>query len=200
MRAIIKNIGEDYFISSLLTSYHKVQPVKNRGLLPSIRVNAEVGVWQNLPVYLESNSFFYLHDLLNEGPLVLSTYSPAWEKYGATHLDRLNKAFEVISKLGANMLVISTEHFKHIIHTVQDYGIEFNVVQDLNNKISEALGVYSEFEPVWDRIAGISEDVPFPATFVISRNRYIVYDYVDKDFEYAVSEKEIERAVKIALK
>jgi peroxiredoxin len=198
MKSIIKIVGEDYFITSLPYTYKKVDPIKNRGKLPSIRINAELGVWQNLPLRLESGSYFYLHQLLKEGPLVISTYSPAWNEYGQQHLQRLNKVYPIIQKLGGQLLVLTTEYFKNIVYSIQENDICFNIVQDLNNQISATLGVYSEFEPVWDRIAGISEDVPFPATFVINSEGNIVYDYLDKDFEFVVSDREIEKAVKIA--
>ncbi|WP_051210897.1 peroxiredoxin family protein [Runella zeae] len=198
MKSIIKVVGEDYFISSLPETYKKAEPVKNRGKLPSIRINAELGVWQHLPLYLEAGSYFYLHQLVKEGPLVISTYSPSWNNYGEKHLLRLKKAYPTIQNLGGNLLVLTTEYFKNIVYTVQKYDLDFNLLQDINLQISAALGVYSEFEPVWDRIAGISEEVPFPATFVVNAEGRVVYDYIDKDFEFVVSDKEIEKAVKIA--
>ncbi len=198
MKSIIKIVGEDYVISSLPKSYQKIQPLKNRDTIPSVRINLELGVWQHLPSGLQTAGTMFLHQLLQDGPLVISTYSPDWNGYAERHLKLLNSIYPRIHAVGGNLLVLTTEYYKNIVHTIQEYDLGFNMVQDYENRISEALGVYSKYEPVWDRIAGISEDVPFPATFVINADRRIVYDYVDRDFEYVVPEKEIEKAVKVA--
>ena len=193
MKSIVKIIGEDYFLSALPKSYKKVEPLAVRGVLPTCRINCELGIWQQLPSRLEHAGTFYLHQLLQDGPLVISTYSPAWNEYGKEHLQALNKLYPQLHKLGANLLLLSTEYFKNIIYTVQEFNVSYNVLQDHENRISEVLGVYSEYEPVWDSIAGITEDVPFPATFVIGTDRRVLYSFVSKDFEYLVPTKEIEK-------
>ncbi|AEI51681.1 redoxin domain-containing protein [Runella slithyformis] len=198
MKSIIKIVGDDYVISSLPKSYQKIRPLKNRDTIPAIRINCELGVWQHLPSGLQAASSMYLHQLVQDGPLVISTYSPDWNEYGERHIQLLNSVYPRIRALGGNLLLLTTEYFKNIVHTIQEYDLEFNILQDYENRISESLGVYSKYEPVWDRIAGISEDVPFAATFVVNADRRIVYDYVDRDFEFIVSDKEIEKAVKIA--
>jgi peroxiredoxin len=198
MKSIIKIVGEDYIISAIPKTYVKARPLKNRDSLPICRINCELGVWQHLSLGLQEASTIYLHQLLQDGPLVISTYSPDWNEYGTRHLKALNRAYPNIRALGGNLLVLTTEYFKNIVHIIQEHSLEFNLLQDFENRISEAFGVYSKYEPVWDRIAGITEDVPFPATFVINTDRRIVYDYVDKDFEYTISDKELEKAMKIA--
>lgn len=200
MKSIVKIIGEDYFLSALPKSYKKVEPLAVRGILPTCRINCELGIWQQLPSGLEHAGTFYLHQLLQDGPLVISTYSPAWNEYGKEHLQVLNKAYSRIRKSGASLLLLSTEYFKNIVYTVQEFNIAYNVLQDHENRISEVLGVYSEYEPVWDRIAGITEDTPFPATFVIGSDRRVLYSFVSKDFEYLVPTKEIEKALDCATK
>jgi peroxiredoxin len=198
MRSIIKIVGDDYVISSLPKSYQKIQPLKNRDSIPAIRINGELGVWQHLPSGLQAASSMYLHQLAQDGPLVISTYSPDWNEYGERHLQLLSGVYPRIRALGGTLLLLTTEYYKNIVHSIMEHDLEFNVLQDYENRISESLGVYSKYEPVWDRIAGISEDVPFAATFVVNADRRIVYDYVDRDFEFIVSDKEIEKAVKIA--
>jgi len=195
MKSIVKIIGEDYFLSALPKSYKKAEPLAVRGILPTCRINCELGIWQQLPSGLEHAGMFYLHQLLQDGPLVISTYSPAWNQYGEEHLKALNKAYPQLRKPGANLLLLSTECFKNSVYTVQEFNIAYNVLQDYDNRISEVLGVYSEYEPVWDRIAGITEDVPFPATFVIGADRRVLYSFVSKDFEYLVPTKEIGKAL-----
>lgn len=198
MRSIIKIVGDDYVISSLPKCYQKIQPLKNRDTIPPIRINGELGVWQHLPSGLQAASSMYLHQLAQDGPLVISTYSPDWNEYGERHLQLLTGVYPRIRALGGTLLLLTTEYYKNIVHSIMEYDLEFNVLQDYENRISESLGVYSKYEPVWDRIAGISEDVPFAATFVVNADRRIVYDYVDRDFEFIVSDKDIEKAVKIA--
>lgn len=198
MKSIVKIIGEDYFLSALPKSYKKIEPLAVRGLLPTCRINCELGVWQQLPSGLENAGTFYLHQLLQDGPLVISTYSPDWNEYGKEHLEILNKVYTSVRKSGANLLLLTTEYFKNIVYSIQEFDILYNILQDSENRISEALGVYSQYEPVWDRIAGITEDVPFPATFVIGTDRKVLYSFVSKDFEYLVPAKEIEKAVHFA--
>lgn len=198
MKSFVKIIGEDYFFTAIPKNYPKVAPLAIKELLPLYRVQSEAGIWQKLPSELENASSFYLHQLLQEGPLVISTYSPAWNEYGERHLKALNKLYPQLCKSGANLVLLSTEYIKSSIYTIQEHGLMFNVLQDTNLRISEALGVYSEYEPVWDLVAGITEDVPYPATFIIGTDRQVLYHFISKDFEYIVPTKEIAQVIKAA--
>lgn len=122
-----------------------------------------------------------LLDLINNQPLVLSFYCPCWGRYARPYLDALVQLSAELKTVGARLLVFSNEAPKSLAKQVS--LVDLRVVHDADFTVARRFGVYSEDDPIWDRISGISEDVYIPALYVIGADRRISYHFLDEDFD-----------------
>ncbi|MDR6562033.1 MULTISPECIES: redoxin domain-containing protein [unclassified Arcicella] len=164
---------------------------------PNFWLIKEMGRWSNLPKNIENQPNFTLNELMLFRPLVLSFFSPSWNNYGEIHLELLQKAHKRLKNIGAEILVMTDVLPEKLDALANEYKLGFNICHDRNNEIAELLGVYSKDYPIWQRITGISNEVPLPATFIIVPNLLIIYSFVDDDFESIFSIKEMEAFIKL---
>ncbi|TLU99113.1 peroxiredoxin family protein [Dyadobacter luticola] len=124
-----------------------------------------------------------LIDLLQYKPLVLSFFCNCWGRYAPKHLDMLKKLAPEVQALGGQVLILTNESRKEIERITKKLEIELPVYHDKNYNVARSYGVYSETSPIWDRIAGISEDVFTPSLFVIGKDRRVAYTFIDDNFD-----------------
>lgn len=141
------------------------------------RTIGQYSIWQ--PDY---STTLHLHDWLQTGPLVIAFYSSGWNAYGKAYLQKLTRLSTRIRETGGNLLVLSPDSVDSLQTLVEQHDLPFTIAQDVNNQIAGKFGIYSTEDPVWNLIAGITEDVPFPALFVVAPNRQIQFSYIDKNF------------------
>ncbi len=133
-----------------------------------------------------------LSGIADEQPLVVSFYCPCWGRYARPYLLQLIDLAEQLRAKGANLLVFSNEPVKSLLR--QFPQLNFQVVYDAGFSVARQFGVYSEANPIWDRVSGISEDVFTPALYVIGPDRQIMYHFLDEDFDRAIDTDEIVKA------
>jgi len=172
----------------------KLSPLKIGSRLPLLSISKASGVWQNLSEQANTQKLVFQQIQQNK-PLTISFLSGGWNEYGLKHLNILKASYQEILALGGDLLVIVQASLEETKELVAYFNVPFNVVADPNNQIAKQFGVYSQEYAVWDRIAGISEDVPVPATYVISQQGRIVYDAIDEDFSKPFSPSEMLGAV-----
>jgi peroxiredoxin len=132
--------------------------------------------------------------LLNK-PLVIAFYSSHWQAYGLDILKQLNAIQHEIKGYDANLLIIGTEKERKLEKLAWDNGLSLSFYFDTQKEVAERFGVYSENDPVWNRISGIDTNAPLLATYVISTSGKIVYDHIDWNFSEVFPSKEILAAV-----
>lgn len=136
-----------------------------------------------------------LRKIQRNKPLTISFLSEGWNQYGYKHLGVLRESYCEISNLGGNLLVIVQAGYEEVLEMAQYFNLPFTLIADPTNQIAKQFGIYSEEKAVWDRIAGITEDVPLPATYVIDKQGRIVYHAIDEDFSQPFSPSEMLGAV-----
>ena len=136
-----------------------------------------------------------LMDLIAYNPLVLSFYCPCWGSYAPKHLAVLQELAPQIEAFGGQLLVLTNESPKQIERISKKLNLDFAVVHDKDFNVARSYGVYSETSPIWDRIAGISEEVFTPSLFVIGKDRKVAYTFVDENFDGTPNRKEILKSV-----
>jgi peroxiredoxin len=136
-----------------------------------------------------------LMELIAYNPLVLSFYCPCWGSYAPKHLAALQELAPQIEAFGGQLLVLTNESPKQIERISKKLNLDFAVVHDKDFNVARSYGVYSETSPIWDRIAGISEEVFTPSLFVIGQDRKVSYTFVDENFDGTPNRKEILKAV-----
>ncbi|GAB3177009.1 redoxin domain-containing protein [Telluribacter humicola] len=198
MKTMNNRIGGDYSVSTTNKNQRKVNPLTQTDSVPNIRLSVEQGIWQNFTCAFDESLGTHLHGMVNSGPLVISFYSPDWKSYGQRHLESLKDVFRDIRESGGNILVFTTENLDQIKNRVGEENLPFTMLHDANNRIAQLFGLYSPFDAVWDKIAGIDEDVPFPGTFVILKNKQIYYDFTDLEFSRVLEKKPLMVIIKQA--
>lgn len=136
-----------------------------------------------------------LMDLIAYKPLVLSFYCPCWGSYAPKHLAALQELVPQIEALGGQLLVLTNESPKQISRIAKKLSLDFTLIHDKDFNVARSYGVYSETSPIWDRIAGISEEVFTPSLFVIGKDRKVSYIFIDDNFDGTPNRKELLKAV-----
>ncbi len=172
----------------------KLSPLKIGSRLPLLPISSVCGFWKHFSEEVNTQKLT-LQQVQQNKPLVVSFLSGGWNEYGLKHFNTLKASYQEILALGGDLLVVVQASKEETKELVEYFNLPFNVIADSANQIAKQFGIYSQEFAVWDRIAGISEDVPVPATYVISQQGRIVYDAIDEDFSKPFSPSEMLGAV-----
>ncbi|ACT94050.1 peroxiredoxin family protein [Dyadobacter fermentans] len=134
-------------------------------------------------------------DLVRFKPLVLSFYCNCWGSYAPKHLEAMKELAPRVEALGGQLLILTNESQKEIGRIARKLDAEVPIYHDKNYNVARSYGVFSETSPIWDRIAGISDEVFTPSLFVLGRDRRIGYAFVDENFDNAPDLKAILKAI-----
>lgn len=172
----------------------KLLPLATGSKVPDITFKKDMGIWQNVS-YRFNYTPATIKSIIDNKPMVISFLSGGWNNYGLKHLKLLKQAYAEIVALGGNLLVIVHASYADVREMVQYFEIPFNVVADPKNEISEKFGLFSKDVPVWDKVSGISEEVPIPATYVLNQYGNVIYHTIDEDFLHTFSATKVLGAV-----
>lgn len=172
----------------------KLLPLATGSKVPDITFKKDMGIWQNVS-YRFNYTPATIKSIIDNKPMVISFLSGGWNNYGLKHLKLLKQAHAEIAALGGNLLVIVHASYADVREMVQYFEIPFNVVADPKNEISEKFGLFSKDVPVWDKVSGISEEVPIPATYVLNQYGNVIYHTIDEDFLHTFSATKVLGAV-----
>jgi len=108
----------------------------------------------------------------------------------------LQEQFHKIYEKGASVVVVTPEKSEFIKKTIKKTGAEFTILFDENYKIAEAFDVL--FLPnkitrvMYNNVLGAklkeshsdnSEQLPIPATFIISKEMKVTWRHFDPDYK-----------------
>lgn len=134
-----------------------------------------------------------LPDLLESGPVIVSFYCPCWGSYARPFLTALTKLAASVQAAGGQFVVFCNEDPKYLNREL--VGPAMKLVYDADYTVARRFGVYSEYDPIWDRVSGISEDVYVPALYVIDECGRIQYRFLDEDFAGFAEDKAVLNAL-----
>lgn len=136
-----------------------------------------------------------LNDALEKNDFVIvSFYRGAWCAYCNFELKALQSRLGEFRELGAQLIAISPQSPDASMTTKEKNELEFEVLSDRDNKIAKEYGlVFSlaqELRPIYlsfgiDIPSNNDEDsyeIPMPATYVINKNKEIVFSFIDEDY------------------
>jgi peroxiredoxin len=141
------------------------------------------------------SSHINVNDLVGYRPLVISFYNPHTHHYGHEQIETLIGLYDKIRALGGELLVITAESADNIQLIASHYRIAFTLLQDAGNRIASQFSLFSAAHPVWERIAGLDENVAIPATYVITSGGQITYAFADTEFNQQLPVRELLSAV-----
>ncbi|MBN8822696.1 MULTISPECIES: redoxin domain-containing protein [unclassified Spirosoma] len=135
-----------------------------------------------------------IFDLVGTRPLVVSFYCPCWGRYAKPYLESLVRLHQRLLSEDAELVVFSNESPKVLARQIPD--LDFRVAFDAESAVAQRFGVYSEDDPVWERISGISEEAFTPALYVIGPDRQIAYHFLDDNFDQSIDMDAIAQVVR----
>ncbi|NER13826.1 redoxin domain-containing protein [Leptobacterium flavescens] len=135
-----------------------------------------------------------LSEVLKEKIAVVSFYRGGWCPYCNIELKALQSVLPQIKKNGAQLIAISPEQPDKSLSTQEKNELSFEVLSDVNNKTAKDFGLvfrmpdelqklYHEFGLHVDDYNGNDDyELPMPATYVIDKDRKIIYSFTHEDY------------------
>ena len=135
-----------------------------------------------------------LSDYLSKSVLILSFYRGGWCPYCNMELNALQKWLPEIEQTGAKLVAVSPEVPDHSLSTREKNALSFDILYDQGNKVATTFGLVFElpevlrpmYETLGIDVPGHNGDetflLPMPATYIISQEGEILYDFFDADY------------------
>lgn len=159
----------------------RVSPLNAGSKAPVFSLTETATGWQASDAAGHVPGTLTLPELLAVGPVVVSFYCPCWGSYARPFLTTLTTLSPRIRAAGAQLVVFSNEDPRYLRQDLA--GASLLVVHDADYTVARRFGVYSDYDPIWDRVSGISEDVYVPALYVIDQSGRVRYRFLDEQFE-----------------
>jgi peroxiredoxin len=139
-----------------------------------------------------------IKDVLQQGAVVLTFYRGVWCPYCNLQLKTYQQLLPEIRQAGANLIAVSPMTPDNSLHMMDTNELQFEVLSDVGNKVARQFTtVFKNPETSIQAMADLgydfhsfygdtSEELPVPATFVIARDRTILFagsgggDYRDR--------------------
>ncbi len=153
-----------------------------------------------------------LDDVISENEFVIvSFYRGTWCAYCNMELRALQLRNDEFKKLSAKIVAISPQSPDASMTTKEKNELEFEVLSDSGNKIAKEYGlVFSlahELRPIYKSF-GIdipsnnkedSYEIPMPATYLLNKNKEIIFSFIDEDYTKRCEPQDIIDAIKSQL-
>jgi len=149
-----------------------------------------------------------LDDLLADGPLVITFYRGKWCPFCLLLLDALAEIQPEIHKLGARLVAITPDTGGRALEVRQRHKADYNILCDVDSGVGLACGVMFHTPALYDsRLAAAGVDltayhgnpshfVPIAATFVVNRDGFITWRFIDVDFTILADPEDILAALR----
>jgi peroxiredoxin len=181
-----------YFIKTRKTQLNKLlSKILGAGeQFPSLSFAKENGEW-NID-FPEDKQQLSLEEIAQGKPVLITYYVPEWKEYAEQQLWLLQKSVRRLSELGVQILTITNLTCSKIKELKQNKKLTFSMYCDNNQEIAKSIGLLTEHAPCTQLYAGISENIPLPASFIVLANGLIIHHFIDIELQSYLSYKEIE--------
>lgn len=144
-----------------------------------------------------------LHDILKEGPVVLSFFRGTWCPYCNLELASLATIHDKIKEKGAQLIAVSPELHKFSENIIKRKNIEYPILSDFGNVAATKFGlvfnlpeeyreIYKQLNIHLNKLNGEdSWTLPVPATFIISKDGVVESRYVNADYTQRMEPEDI---------
>ena len=136
-----------------------------------------------------------LHELLKNGPVVLTWYRGGWCPYCNLSLRAMQKVLPELQEGGAQLVALTPELPDKTLSTAEKNELQFQVLTDLNHQVAQSYGIVFKLTPEvrdqykknFDLLAyngsGAGDDtLPLAATYIIGQDGIIRYAFLDADY------------------
>jgi len=149
-----------------------------------------------------------MSELLAQSVVVLNFYRGGWCPYCNMELHALQQALPDIAATGANLVAISPELPDKATDTQARHALEFDVLSDVGNRVTEAFGLTFELpeqlRPIYTKLgidvpAFNGDDsfvLPVPATYVVDSDGVIRHHFVNVDYTQRLEPDDLLRVLR----
>lgn len=128
--------------------------------------------------------------------LAVYFYSRHWGNISLAHLKQLNAIRNEVKYHDGNLIVIDSSGPDSTLQQILwTNNLSLPIYQDHDHKIAGLFGVYAENSPIWNRYAGIDENIPLPAAFVVDHFLKVVFDHSNEEISTHLQADHIVAAV-----
>jgi peroxiredoxin len=133
-------------------------------------------------------------DLLARGKLIICFIRGRWCPFCVGQMEAMNLVLPLIESSGASLVAISPQTVKQSYFMHDQHKLKFPLLSDLKSNVARSFGltyrVPAAQEALYRRTfvnlpftnGDNSWELPIPATFIVDRDRTILYDYADEDY------------------
>lgn len=151
-------------------------------------------------------------DLLALGPLVIKFFRGRWCPYCSTELEAWRDLYGTLREHGAFLVAVSPQLSRQSDFMAGQHGLPFPLLHDEGNKVAEQFGlVYTVPDYLRQYYMSILVNLPFingeaswrlplPATYVIGRDRKVLFAEAHADFRVRPEPEEAMEAVLTAVR
>lgn len=150
-----------------------------------------------------------LYETLEDNDFVLlNFYRGVWCPYCNLEMNALRKINDELNTLNTKIIAISPETPDLSLSIKEKHDLEFEVLSDTDYKVEKEYGLIfslsEKIRPFYESF-GIdipkstnnnSYDLPMPATYLVSKNKEIVFAFIDEDYKKRCEPQDILDAVK----
>ncbi len=139
---------------------------------------------------------------------VLSFFEGSWSVYSNLQLIALQKILSQLKILNATLITLSPQTQDKSLYLSEKHLLDFQILYDKNNTIAKDFGiVYTLSDEVIDTYNKLkvdileanrngTNDIPFPATYIVNQNYEIIYAFVDENYRKRCEPKTITSIIK----
>ena len=151
-------------------------------------------------------------DLLAKGRLVLCFIRGRWCPFCVGQMEAMNLILPEIEKAGATLAAISPQTVQQSFFMRDQHKLRFPLLSDAGNKVARQFGltypVPDEQKAVYQRAfvnlpfvnGDGSWELPIPATYIIDRDRTVLYASADEDYTERPEPEDIVRFLNSTLR
>lgn len=152
----------------------------------------------------QNGNTLQLSKLLKKGKVVIVFYRGQWCPICMPHVKRLQDSLDKIKEKGANVILISPENLENIQKTILKTNVKIPVLYDKDYKIMKGFDV--DFTPrnslkfLYNTVlradlknaqSDDSQTLPIPATYIIDKDRMIIWRHFNRDYKKRSKVKDI---------
>lgn len=148
----------------------------------------------------QNGEVFDLYKKLENGPVVVVFYRGHWCGICNRHLKNLESSLKELNTLGAQIVAITPESLKGVKGTIEKTHASFPILSDSKNEIINlfdvAFHVTDNYTQKIQKMMDVSiadnnqQDeamLPVPATFVISKDKKVIFSHFDPNYRNRLS-------------
>ncbi|KGX92953.1 alkyl hydroperoxide reductase [Pontibacillus halophilus JSM 076056 = DSM 19796] len=144
-----------------------------------------------------------LYDVLENGPVILTFYRGGWCPYCNLELQSYQAILEDIHAEGAELMAISPQQPDASLSTQEKNDLQFHVLSDEGNQIADEFNlvyslpgylaeIYKEKQfQLEERNGDDSYTLPVAATYIITKDGKIAYEYTKADYKDRAEPSEV---------